>query len=405
MFHWQKLFTMILCAFNIQQGQRCRLHSRTHFGEPLPVIIRNGRLLEPTDNYGNLDLNYGESLTLSCEGAGNILHPDVKADMRVTTGSISCLGGDNFENDHWLNPPARFTMFRCPLSPNHHSQRTNRTCYDGNPIIEVGYQVENQFYPSYESCFNEGGLNVVYSKYTQKPYNAFFQTKVDRPFFIDNGHYGFMPVDTIFSPRGQKAAVAQLVGPMVDSYINKTELLSRGHLAAKTDFVYAFSERATFHYVNCAPQWTGFNGGNWNTLEVDLRNHIHSAGYETIIYTGTFGVTQLFNQLGRRVDIHLYTDRNNNPVIPVPQYFYKVVYEPFSQRGIAFVGINNPYYSPSEAREMFFCKDVCRGSNAFSWLSWHPDNPGEGYTFCCSIPEFRVTVPHLPPFEVKSLLT
>lgn len=402
MLHWQKLFTMVLCAFNMQQGQRCRLHSRTHFAEPLPVIIRNGRLLEPTDAYGNVDLEYGEQLTISCEGTGNIEHPD--ANSAVTTASISCLGGDNFGNPEWLNNPARFTFFRCAYPPNHFSQRTNRTCFEGNPILQVGYRVQSQFYPVYESCFNEGNLNVIYSTYTQKPYNAVFQTRVDRPFFVDNGHYGYIPVDAIFSPRGQKAAVAQLVGPMIDTYINKTEFLSRGHLAAKTDFVYAFGERATFHYVNCAPQWTGFNGGNWNTLEVDLRNHIHSAGYDTIIYTGTYGVTQLYNQFGRRVEIFLSTDENNNPVIPVPQYFYKVVYEPFTQRGIAFVGINNPYYSPTEARELFFCADICRGNRSFSWLTWHPDNPDEGYTFCCSIPDFKMTVNHLPPFEVKSVL-
>ncbi|KAJ0172660.1 hypothetical protein K1T71_011799 [Dendrolimus kikuchii] len=202
----------------------------------------------------------------------------------------------------------------------------------------------------------------------------------------------------------QRAAIAQLVGSQIDNYITDTQLLSRGHLAAKTDFVFAFGERATFHYVNCAPQWTGFNGGNWNTLEVDLRNHIHYSGYDTIIYTGTYGVTQLFNQYGQRLDIYLTTDINDNPVIPVPQYFYKVVYEPSTQRGIAFVGLNNPYYTRAEAHDLFFCEDFCRGNRDFLWLTWHPDNPAEGYTFCCSIPDFRNTVHHLPQFEVTSIL-
>ncbi|KAM3965964.1 salivary protein Tsal2A [Aphomia sociella] len=396
---FQRIFMIILCALNVQHGQRCRIHSRTHFGEPLPVILREGRLLEPTDKYGNVDLQYGETLVLSCEGSGHITHPNVKHEE--ITASITCDGGDNFKNDDWLNSPATFYLFRCLYPPNYNSIRTNRTCYDDNPIIEVGYRIQNEFYPVYESCFNEAGLNAVYSKYTQKPYNANYQTRVERPFFIANDNYGVVPVESLFSPRGQKAAVAQLVGPMIDTYITKNELLSRGHLAAKTDFVFAFGERSTFHYVNCAPQWTGFNGGNWNTLEVDLRNHIHVAEYDTIVYTGTFGVTQLLNQFGRRVDLFLYTDVNNNPVIPVPQYFYKVVYEPRSKRGIAFVGINNPYYTMTEARELFFCEDICRGNRQFAWLSWHPDNPSEGYTFCCTIPDFRQAVHHLPTFEVR----
>ncbi|XP_059046713.1 uncharacterized protein LOC131842199 [Achroia grisella] len=400
---FQKIFMVVLCALNIQQGQKCRIHSRTHFSEPLPIILRNGRLLEPTDKYGNVDLQYGETLTLSCEGSGHVTHPYAK--HAKISADITCEGGDNFKNDEWLNSPAKFAMFRCHYPPNYSSFRTNRTCFDDNPIVEVGYRIQNEFYPVYESCFNEASLNAVYSKYTQKAYNANYQTKVERPFFIANDNYGFVPVESLFSPRGQKAAVAQLVGPMIDMYVTKNEFLSRGHLAAKTDFVFAFGERATFHYVNCAPQWTGFNGGNWNTLEVDLRNHMHVAEYDTVVYTGTFGVTQLLNQFGRRVDIFLYTDVNNNPVIPVPQYFYKVVYEPGTKRGIAFVGINNPYYTLAEARKLFFCADICRGSRYFAWLSWHPDNPNEGYTFCCTVPDFRQTVHQLPVFEVTGLLT
>lgn len=400
---FEKVFMLILCAMNIQQGERCRLNSRIHFGEPLPVIIRNGRLLEPTDNSGNVILDYGESLTLSCEGAGTIFHPNKIREEE--TASITCAGGDNFKNDHWLNAPAPFSLFRCGMAPNYISRRTRRTCFENNPIFEVGYTIQNEFYPLYESCFNEATLNAIFSKYTQKPYNAMYQTRVDRPFFIANDVYGYVPVDSLFSPGGQRAAVAQVVGPLVETYMTKSEFLSRGHLAAKTDFALAFGERATFHYVNCAPQWYGFNGGNWNTLEVDLRNHIHNAGYDTIIYTGTYGVTSLKNDNGHRVSIYLYNDENNNPVIPVPLYFYKVVYEPSTNRGVAFVGINNPYVTSAEAQDLFFCKDLCRGNIDFYWLTWHPDNSNEGYTFCCTIPDFRGTVGHLPHFEVSGLLT
>ncbi|CAK1589102.1 unnamed protein product [Parnassius mnemosyne] len=400
---FQRLFITILCVLNIQHRQRCTLNSRIHFGEPLPVIIRNGNLLEPTDGDGNVVLEQGDSIILSCLDAGAIYHRNTL--QHINTASIICVNDDIFENVEWLNAPSRFTEFKCNVPPPYVSERTNRTCFARNTIYEVGYKIENVFYPVYESCFNEIDLNAIYSMYTQKPYNALYQTRVDRPFFIDNNVYGYVPVNSLFSPPGQKGAVARLVGVKVDDYINKTEFLSRGHLAAKTDFVFAFGERATFHYVNCAPQWVGFNGGNWNTLEVDLRNHIHNAGYDTIIYTGTFGVSQLINQYGAIVDIYLYSDVNNNPVVPVPKYFYKVVYEPKTKRGIAFVGINNPHYTPAEARALFFCHDICRENNNFGWLSWHPDTSSEGYAFCCTVNDFRDTVSHLPDFEVTGLLT
>lgn len=398
----QRLFLAILCAINAPKTQRCTLNTRIHFGQPLPVILRYGQLLEPTDNNGNVIIQSGESIVLSCIDQGSIRNSH--SIQGKNTAIINCINDDVFGNDEWLNSPSRFSEFKCISPPSYVSNRTNRTCFEDNKIYEVGYYIDNIFYPVYESCFNELELNAIYSKYTQKPYNAVYQTRVERPYFIDNNIYGYIPVNSIFSPAGQKSAVAQLVGDRVNTYVNKTEFLSRGHLAAKTDFVLAFGERATFHYVNCAPQWVGFNGGNWNTLEVDLRNHIHDVGCNTIIYTGTFGVSQLTNQYGTAVEVYLHTDVNNNPVIPVPKYYYKVVYEPISKRGIAFVGINSPHYTKEEALDLFFCPDLCRGNKDFSWLTWHPDLSTEGYTFCCTIEDFRRTVHHLPKFEVTGLL-
>lgn len=397
----QRLFIAILCALNVQYRPQCSLNTRIHFGEPLPVIIRNGKLLEPTDSDGNIRLERGDSLILSCVPR-NIRH--LNAIRELQTVSVNCVEGDVFENGEWLSASANFAAFRCSEAPPYTSERTNRTCYAGNPVYEVGYRVEGVFHPVYESCFDEMNLNAIYSKYTQKPYNAVYQTRVDRPFFKDDRLYGNVPVNSLFSPPGQRGAVTQRVGAKVEAYMNSTEFLSRGHLAAKTDFPFAFSERATFHYVNCAPQWVGFNGGNWNTLEVDLRNHIHHVGWDTVVYTGTYGVSQLSNQHGKYVDIYLYSDVNNNPLIPVPKYFYKVVYEPSTKRGIVFIGINNPHYTKMEARSLFFCRDICRDNDNFRWLTWHPDSSSEGYTFCCTVEEFRRTVPHLPYFQVDDLL-
>ena len=53
----------------------------------------------------------------------------------------------------------------------------------------------------------------------------------------------------------------------------------------------------------------------------NLRRRIGVAGYNTVIYTGTFGVTQLRDASGRFIDIYL--ESNNR--LPVPLYFYKVI--------------------------------------------------------------------------------
>lgn len=45
----------------------------------------------------------------------------------------------------------------------------------------------------------------------------------------------------------QKATIANIVGSMLlNRYITEMQFLTRGHLAAKTDFIYANGQRASF---------------------------------------------------------------------------------------------------------------------------------------------------------------
>lgn len=43
--------------------------------------------------------------------------------------------------------------------------------------------------------------------------------------------------------------------------------LSRGHLAARSDFIYRSHQRASYYFINVGPQWQSFNAGNWAILE------------------------------------------------------------------------------------------------------------------------------------------
>lgn len=51
-----------------------------------------------------------------------------------------------------------------------------------------------------------------------------------------------------------------------------------------------------------------------------LRARIGAAGYNTHIYTGTYGVLQLQNDTKNYLDIYLWQGNK----VPVPLYFYKV---------------------------------------------------------------------------------
>lgn len=210
----------------------------------------------------------------------------------------------------------------------------------------------------------------------------------------------------MYTQAQQKTTIATVVGnDLADKYITNLQYLARGHLAAKTDFIYASGQRATFYFINAAPQWQPINAGNWNWLEQNLRTRIGEAGYQTVVYSGTFGVTQLRDQNDTLVDIYLYRDANNNPQIPVPLYYYKVVHDASRRIGTAFVTINNPYYTETEVQALTFCTDRCLNNTAFDWLKWDQNNIEIGYSFCCTIDEFRRTIPHLPSFSVDGLLS
>lgn len=91
--------------------------------------------------------------------------------------------------------------------------------------------------------------------------------------------------------------------------------------------------------------------------------------------------------------------------MPVPKWYWKILYEPINERGIAFVGVNNPYNEITE--KDIICTNVCEKIN---WLSSdfqsHRNDLDYGYMYCCAIDElqsFHHTIPR--NFNVASPLT
>jgi len=76
------------------------------------------------------------------------------------------------------------------------------------------------------------------------------------------------------------------------------------------------------------------------------------------------------------------------------------VYDPKSQAGVVFVGINNPYVSDPQG-DYLICTDVC---SKISWVHWDQKNIEKGYSYCCEADDFRSTVKYLPQFTVSGLL-
>ncbi|CAK1551868.1 unnamed protein product [Leptosia nina] len=382
----------------------CSLRVNGDFSEPQPVFIRqsSNSYLFPRDNSGTVRLDSGERVTVACPGR-NIRHPN--AASSVATATVACAGGQQISGPGLLRSNGAFAQLTCSGHANHVAEETRERCYNNNVVIRVGFVVYDVFYPVYHSCYDKNRFEVLYVWAPMDASNTVQQTGVDRPGWIAGNFYPGVQANSLYTQVQQKQAIARVVGDrLANQYVTSNQFLARGHLTAKSDQIFATGQRSTFYFINAVPQWQPFNGGNWNSLEQNLRRRIGTAGYKCVVYTGSFGVTQLRNENGQFVDIFL-DNTNGRRRLPVPLYMYKVAYDASRRVGTAFISINNPHYTAAEARSLQFCTDRCRNNNAFSWLRWQPDRVDLGYSFCCTISDFRRRIPHLPSFTVNGLLT
>lgn len=98
----------------------------------------------------------------------------------------------------------------------------------------------------------------------------------------------------------------------------------RGHLCPAADFKYDKAlEDETFYMSNMSPQTPDFNRGIWSNLESKIRQWVIRRN-ELIIITGPV-LKKGLKTIGK---INL---------VAVPTHFYKIVYDPYNEKAIAFV--------------------------------------------------------------------
>uniref|UniRef100_T1GSB5 DNA/RNA non-specific endonuclease/pyrophosphatase/phosphodiesterase domain-containing protein n=1 Tax=Megaselia scalaris TaxID=36166 RepID=T1GSB5_MEGSC len=216
-------------------------------------------------------------------------------------------------------------------------------------------------------------------------------------FFEDN-------VDRLYSFNSQKSVISKSLGVAETKYFDKESnlFLSRGHLAGKAIGDISICERA--------PQWQTFNGGNWNSLENNIRalSLRHTVPLE--FYSGTIGISSLPNSKNVSQEIYLH-DTKTEKKIPVPKLYFRVILEQEQsskrRKGVVVIGVNNPYANPSEIRNSY---KICE-PNVIDKLSWLDSLKGDlknnqkGYLYACEVKDFVKNVKFLPPItNVDQLL-
>ncbi|XP_065169507.1 uncharacterized protein [Atheta coriaria] len=404
----QLVICLFVCGFvsftNVEAG--CSISLNSDLSDPQPLYLKpdntltgNDAFIEPIDDVGTVNFKANEKLTISCPG-GKIKLLGVATTKTLSTAS--CAQGTNFKIEGKTVPLVNIT---CSKQAEQILRYTGNSCGNADYFkeIEMGFNLDDtRFYTQINVCFDDELQDSPYAVFDMTPSIGGYQANYPRPNFKEAGFYnlGKTKLDDLYQRAKQRTTINKQLG-LADTdnkYIHATNdyYLARGHLAAKTDFLYGSQQRLTFNFVNAAPQWQTLNAGNWLRLEDSVRNFASKNALDLLVYTGTDGTLTLPHaETGEETAVYLYSE--DFQAIPVPELFWKVVYHPASKSGVAFIAVNNPYADNYEP----ICTDIC---DQVTWPTWDPSNQKSGFGYCCDVNEFRTLVQTLPDFEVKSVL-
>ncbi|KAG6460433.1 hypothetical protein O3G_MSEX011974 [Manduca sexta] len=360
---------------------------------PPPVFLTNDAYMAPDVNACGVILSAQQKILIGCPGAKNAIvytsnNQKIQTNLRAL--EATCDSGINFKSSDNTLKQFALKEISCKEQPEVTITKTTK-CGRNNLYQNYGggYNVGNKFYPLYEACFDENIFTTYFVKHYIHPYSCETQQTDKSPGFQVNGMFKGVSMTKLYTGAEQTKRFAQIFGPKQGDVYTKNNVLHKGHLASRADFTLAAELRASYQYINAAPQWDKVNAPRWSNLERALRVYVNQKAKTTVtVYTGTHGVLMLPDERGSNKPVYLATVSRSNAV-PVPLYFYKVVVES-GKRTVAYVTINSVFYTPTQIQTLRFCTDLCDGTH---WLTWK-DKGIE--SFCCDYNDFKREVGYLP---------
>lgn len=168
---------------------------------------------------------------------------------------------------------------------------------------------------------------------------------------------------------------------IINGSSSSTNFFAKGHLSPDAAFIYQLEQYATYYFINVAPQFQAFNAGNWKALELANRQMAKRLQRNILTYTGTLDILAYENK-----DLYLWYKeyKTVTQAIPVPRYYWMIMYDEKADEGVAFLGLNDPYAADQKAAD-FLCTNVC---DQISWLNDYVpkmDEEDRGHITCCTI--------------------
>ncbi|XP_075167818.1 salivary protein Tsal1-like [Haematobia irritans] len=335
----------------------------------------------------------GSTLQLVCTGKNNIIKS-----LKVTHLQLQCSKSGQFVDAN--NNVIALSTLVCNFIPESTLQTTSRKCsHNKGFIYESGITVDKMFYPIFEICYDKNSETTLYTHNTLN--GATLKYKISestrRNFLATGMKQSTRKINEIYTKKNQFARFEKYFGSDQTFIDDKRHFLSRGHLTPDADFIFGYEQLATYYYTNVALQFQSINGGNWLRVEDMGRSLAADYGEDFESYNGYFGMVQLPKANGAKVKIYL--DSQNE--FHIPKYYFKVLLRKSADESIVFVNVNNPHITNGKAEEV--CPNVCDKARLN-----HKDfnNLAKGFTFCCTLEEFKKVYPNLPDEVVgKKILT
>ncbi|KAK3932230.1 Dynein heavy chain 11, axonemal [Frankliniella fusca] len=355
-----------------------------------PLFLDNGNLLlpEPQGKTGVLKIASGEEVTLACPGNKNSVS---KAKAAVV--SATCDSGNKLN----VNGKAvAVADLGCSKTAASSLRVTDKSCDEGGNLLELGFEVGDEWIKLVDVCHQVDAGHTLWSHHVvQGAALSGAEVESKRPSFTrgDKALYkGYNP-DNAYKQANHKKMLEQVLGKSQADKLMGNTFIARGHLAPDADFIFGSWQFLTYFYANVAPQWQSINAGNWLATEKNVRKKAIELGRDLTVYTGTEGVLTIPNAKGVPTPLYLNDDDKK---IPIPDNFWKVLYDAETKQGIALVGSNNPLL---ESEDNLLCKNICEANG---WPTIRDYR--KGLIYCCSVSDFQKAVSYAPKLSVSGVL-
>lgn len=333
-----------------------------------PVLVdENGEIMYPNDETGVIKVKPGTRVTFLCTGEGNhFINKEFSDDQYKT---LEADGSGNFKTlDGQI---VDVSSLECDKVPEPSIEIASEKLKNSKlQLCSVGFRLPNgNLAIAYQVMYDLANRNAHFASYVLRQHVRAGRTTSNRPQFRD-----LLPIferTSIVSQLYKRQSQMQNLPHLRIS--DQGNMLQIGHLAPNAHFPTIPLQRATFDFLNSAPQFGLFNMNNWRQLEAYLAEFASIHG-DINIYVGTAVADptrqQYMSPLTQQVRI--------------PSFFWIIQVQ--GDRSVAFVGANSSPNEAQNSQSYQLIKDIPQLTNTGAWFgkSFRND-PQNGIIRCVTI--------------------